>query len=169
MNTNSQFGLASLRRKAKHRFTPQVVKDILRSERFQSPLGLWKIFSDFGSNTKSRFETPKMLRSSDGGLTLCYMLRRLGANILECYRTLALQAIDASIQWWKGKPAPRAIALRAPWCKLQISVGTAGPQPRADLSGHCRTSSLLAPDVSGHCRTSTAVSMSERMADRMSE
>ena len=77
--------------------------------------------------------------------------------------------IDASIQWWKGKPAPRAIALRAPWCKLQISVGTAGPQPRADLSGHRRTSTLLAPDVSGHCRTSTAVSMSERMADRMSE
>jgi hypothetical protein len=56
-----------------------------------------------------------MLRSHDGGLTLCYALRRLASNIQEPYRTLSLQAIGASIQWWKGKPAPRASALRAPW------------------------------------------------------
>ena len=59
-----------------------------------------------------------MLRSSSGGLTgltLCYALRRLSNNIQEPYRTLSLQAIDASIHWWKGKPAPRASALRAPW------------------------------------------------------
>ena len=32
------------------------------------------------------------------------------------FRTLSLNAIDASIQWWRGKPAPKATALRAPWC-----------------------------------------------------
>ena len=54
--------------------------------------------------------------------------------------------------------------------ELQISVGAAGPQPRApDLSGHCRDLNRelqilvgtarpqpRAPDLSGHCRTSTA-------------
>ena len=56
-----------------------------------------------------------MLRSNEGGLTLCYMLRRFSSNIQEPYRTLSLQAIDASIQWCQGKSAPRASALRAPW------------------------------------------------------
>ena len=42
-------------------------------------------------------------------------LRRLANNIQEPFRTLSLNAIDASIKWWKGKPAPRATALRAPW------------------------------------------------------
>ena len=50
-----------------------------------------------------------------GGLTLCYALRRLVNNIQEPFRTLSLQAIDTSIKSWKGKPAPRATALRAPW------------------------------------------------------
>ena len=68
-----------------------------------------------GSNTKTRFEQTKMPRSNDGGLTLCYALRRLANNIQEPYRTLSLQAIDASITWWQGKPAPRASPLRAPW------------------------------------------------------
>ena len=56
-----------------------------------------------------------MLRSNDGGLTLCYALCRLANNIQEPYCTLSLQATDASIKWWQGKPAPRASALRAPW------------------------------------------------------
>ena len=56
-----------------------------------------------------------MLRSNDGGLTLC-ALRRLANNTQEPFRTLSLNAIDASIQWWRGKPAPKATALRAPWC-----------------------------------------------------
>ena len=34
-------GLATLWRRAKHKFTPQVVKDILASERFQNRLELW--------------------------------------------------------------------------------------------------------------------------------
>ena len=87
----------------------------LPSSRFQNRLELWTIIHALGSNTKARFEQAKMLRSNDGGLTLCYALRRLANNIQEPFRTLSLNAIDASIKWWHGKPAPRASALRAPW------------------------------------------------------
>ena len=85
------------------------------SSRFQSRLELWTIVHALGSNTKARFEQTKMLRSNDGGLLLCYALRRLANNTQEPFRTLSLTAIDASIKWWHGKPAPRASALRAPW------------------------------------------------------
>jgi len=112
MNTNAQFGLATLWRRAKHKFTPSLVRRILTSERFQNRVGLWTIIHALGSNTKARFEQTKMLRSNDGGLTLCYALRRLATNIQEPFRTLSLNAIDASIKWWHGKPAPRAAALR---------------------------------------------------------
>ena len=115
MNTNAQFGLATLWRRPKHKFAPQVVKDILASERFQHRLELWTIIHSLGTNTKAKFEQTKMLRSNDGGLTVCYAFRRLANNIQEPYRTLALQAIDASIKWWHRKPAPGASALRAPW------------------------------------------------------
>ena len=56
-----------------------------------------------------------MLRSHEGGLTLCYALRRLANNVQEPFRTLSLQAIDTSIKWWQGGPARRAAALRSPW------------------------------------------------------
>ena len=102
MNTNAQFGLATL-------------KDILASDRCQNRLELWTIIHSLGINTKARFEQTKFLRSNEGGLTQCYTLRRLANNIQEPYRTLSLQAIDASIRWWRGNPAPRASALRAPW------------------------------------------------------
>ena len=115
LNTNAQFGLATLWRRAKHKFTPQLVRQILSSPRFQNRLELWTIIHALQSNTKARFEQTKMLRSNDGGLTLCYALRRLANNIQEPFRTLSLNAIDASIKWWNGKPAPRATALRAPW------------------------------------------------------
>ena len=85
------------------------------SSRFQNRLELWTIVHALGSNTKARFEQTKMLRSNDGGLLLCYALRRLANNTQEPFRTLSLTAIDASIKWWHGKPAPRASALRAPW------------------------------------------------------
>ena len=84
-------------------------------DRFQNRLQLWHIIHDLGSNTKARFEMTKFLRPNEGGVTLCYALRRLSTNIQEPYRTLALQAIDNTLVWWKGKPAPRASALRAPW------------------------------------------------------
>ena len=82
--TNAQFGLASLWRKAKNG---------VHSANCQGPsvrsisdrLGLWQIIHALGSNTKSWLETSKMLTSTDGDLTLCYMLRRLGANIQEPY------------------------------------------------------------------------------------
>ena len=85
------------------------------SSRFQNRLELWTIVHALGSNTKARFEQTKMLRSNDGGLLLCYALRRLANNTQEPFRTLSLTAIDASIKWWHGKPAPKASALRAPW------------------------------------------------------
>ena len=115
LNTNAQFGLATLWRRAKHKFTPQLVRQVLTSSRFQNRLELWTIVHALGSNTKARFEQTKMLRSNDGGLILCYALRRLANNTQEPFRTLSLTAIDASIKWWHGKPAPRASALRAPW------------------------------------------------------
>ena len=92
-----------------------MAKDILASDQFQNRLQLWHIIHDLGSNTKACFEMTKFLRSNEGGVTLCYALRRLSTNIQEPYRILALQAIDNTIVWWKGKPAPRASALRAPW------------------------------------------------------
>ena len=115
LNTNAQFGLATLWRRAKHKFTPQLVRQVLMSSRFQNRLELWTIVHALGSNTKARFEQTKVLRSNDGGLLLCYALRRLANNTQEPFRTLSLTAIDASIKWWHGKPAPRASALRAPW------------------------------------------------------
>ena len=115
LNTNSQFGLATLWRRSRHKFTPELVRKILSSSRFQNRLELWTIIHALGSNTKARFEHIKLLRSNDGGLTMCYALRRLANNIQEPFRTLSLSAIDATIKWWKGKPAPRASALRAPW------------------------------------------------------
>ena len=115
LNTNAQFGLATFWRRAKHKFTPQLVRQILTSTRFQNRLELWTIIHALGSNTKARFEQTKLLRSNDGGLTLCYALRRLANNIQEPFRTLSLNAIDASIKWWNGKSAPRASALRVPW------------------------------------------------------
>ena len=115
LNTNAQFGLATLWRRAKHKFTPQLVRQVLMSSRFQNRLELWTIVHALGSNTKARFEQTKMLRSNDGGLLLCYALRRLANNTQEPFRTLSLTAIDASIKWWHGKPAPKASALRAPW------------------------------------------------------
>ena len=98
MNTNAQFGLATLWRRSKHKFTPQVIKDILASNRFQHR-SVW-----------TNQDAPLSWRWAQ-----CYALRRLANNIQEPYRTLSLQAIDSSIQCWEGKPAPRASALRAPW------------------------------------------------------
>eukprot|EP00435_Cladocopium_sp_Y103_P059821 s1366_g21.t1 len=115
MSLNPQFGLATLWRKRRHRFTPTVVKEILGSARFQNRLAMWKLIHDLGSNTKSRFEATKCLRSHDGGLTMTYALRRLACNIQEPFRTMSIQAIDTTIAWWKGKPPPKAAAIRLPW------------------------------------------------------
>ena len=115
MNSNLQFGLATLWCKRRHKFTPQLVKAILASDRFQSRLRCWNLIHDLGSNTRSRFEVTKFLRSNEGGLTLCYTLRRLASNIQEPHRTLSLQALDATISWRQGKPAPKASAARMPW------------------------------------------------------
>ena len=90
---------------AKHKFTPKLVRQILTSTRFQNRLELWTIIHALGSNTKARFEQTKM----HGGRTLCYALRRLANNIQEPFRTLSLNAIDASIKWWHGKTGPTSL------------------------------------------------------------
>ena len=112
----AQFGTATLWRRAKHKFTPKLIRDILNSDRFRNRLELWTIIHALGANTKARFEQTRMLRSSEGGLSVCYALRRLANNTQEPFRTLSLQAIDNTIHWWKGKPEPKASPLRAPWC-----------------------------------------------------
>ena len=98
--------LATLWRRARHRFTPKTVKEIPTSDRFQNRLHMWTLIRFLGSNTKSWFETTRFLRSNEGGLTTCYALRRLAQNIQEPFRTLSLKALDTTIRWWKGKPAP---------------------------------------------------------------
>ena len=143
LNTNPQFGLATLWRRAKHKFTPKLVRQILTSSRFQNRLELWTIIHALGSNTKARFEQTKMLRSNDGGLTLCYALSRLANNIQEPFRTLSLNAIDASIKWWHGKPAPLASALRAPWSSYSQSPTTIEEIPATVAFPDARTSSSM--------------------------
>ena len=97
--------------RAKHKFTPQLVRQILTSSRLQNRLELWTIIHALGSNTKARFEQTKMLRSNDGGLTLCYALRRLANNIQEPFRTLSLNAIDASIKMVAWKTGPTGLSI----------------------------------------------------------
>ena len=101
LNTNAQFGLATLWRRAKHKFTPQLVRQVLTSSRFQNRLELWTIIHALGSNTKARFEQTKMLRSNDGGLTLCYALRRLANNTQEPFRTVpeCHRRFDPMVAW----------------------------------------------------------------------
>ena len=53
LNTNAQFGLATLWRRAKHKFTPALVRQILTSERFQNRLELWTVMHALGSNTRA--------------------------------------------------------------------------------------------------------------------
>ena len=130
LNTNSQFGLATLWRRARHKFTPQIVRQTLSSSRFQNRLELWTIIHALGSNTNTRFEQMKMLRSNDGGLTLCYALRRWANNTQESFRTLSLNAIDTTIKWWRGKMAPQ-------------NAGTSSSMPHSFLQDSRRCSSKM--------------------------
>ena len=125
LNTNAQFGLATLLRRAKHKFTPKLVRQILTSTRFQNRLELWTIIHALGSNTKARFEQTKM----HGGRTLCYALRRLANNIQEPFRTLSLNAIDASIKWWHGKPCSMVPRPKSSTTIKEIPTTVASPNP----------------------------------------
>ena len=156
LNTNAQFGLATLWHRAKHKFTPQLGKDILASDRFQNRLELWTIIHALGSNTKARFEQTKMLRPHEGGLALCYALRRLASNVQEPFRTLSLQAIDTSIKWWQGKPAPRASALRSPWSLIPAGQSeTAFPPCQIRTSPTCVTNCGL--NIPGMSRVTSQI------------
>ena len=59
LNTNAQFGLATLWRRAKHKFTPKLVRQILTSERFQNRLELWTIIHALGSTREPDLNRPK--------------------------------------------------------------------------------------------------------------
>ena len=142
LNTNAQFGLATLWRRAKHRFTPQLVRQILSSTRFQNRLELWTIIHALGSNTKARFEQTKMPRSNDGGLTLCYALRRLANNIQEPFCTLSLNAIDfhQMVEWKTGStchctPGPMVPHSKPPTRSQTVSteVASTGSGPPSSM------------------------------------
>ena len=95
-------------RRAKHKFAPQVVRDILSSERLQYALGH---YLRFGTECQSQTETTKMLRSNSGSLTLCYImlytLRRLSDGIQEPYPTLFLSLCRPPMrQFDRGKANP---------------------------------------------------------------
>ena len=132
MNTNAQFGLATLWRRAKHKFTPQVVLGTVPKLAWtldDHPCPEVEYKGSFWNNRDAAIEC--------GGLTRCYALRRLGNNIQEPYRTLSLQAIDACIRWWRGKPAPRASALST-WAtdgSLQHATGSYRCQDMLSRSG----------------------------------
>eukprot|EP00435_Cladocopium_sp_Y103_P053382 s2195_g17.t1 len=105
--SNPQFGLATLCRR---KLTPQLVKEVLNSPRFQNRLAMWRVIHDLGSNTKCCFEaTPQ------SGLTMTCAVRRLASKAQEPFRALSLQALDATITWWQGKAARKAAAARIPW------------------------------------------------------
>ena len=110
LNTNAQFGLATLWRRSKHKFTLQVVKDILASERFQHRLELWTIIHALGSNTKARFEQTKMEDLHCAMLSDAYPTTSRSHTALTPYKPPMHPFIGE-----KGKHAPRASALRAPW------------------------------------------------------
>ena len=69
------------------------------------------IIHALGSNTKARFEQTKLLRSIEGGLTLCYTLRRLANKIQEPYRIVSLGAIDPLMA---GKTSSTCVCTEGP-------------------------------------------------------
>ena len=114
MNTNAQFGLATLWRRAKHKLTPQVVKDILASDRFQNRLEPWTIIQSLGSNTKARFEQTKMLRSNEGVLAVSpYAIRFVDWQTISRSRIVHFPSKPLTRPYVGG--GENRLHLRAPW------------------------------------------------------
>ena len=93
LNTNAQFGLATLWRRAKtqiHSETRSPNPDLIQVSKPSRTLDYHPRLR-FKHQGKVRTDKDaQMLRSNDGGLTLCYALRRLANNIQEPFRTLSL-------------------------------------------------------------------------------
>ena len=116
LNTNAQFGLATLWRRAKHKFTPTLVRQILTHIRTapKSP-GTLDHHPCLRVQHESQIWTDQNAAVQWWGSHPLLCSPSSGNNIQEPFRTLSLHAVDSSIKWWKGKPAPQATALRAPW------------------------------------------------------
>ena len=65
-----------------------------------------------------------------------------------------LQAIDASIRWWQGKPAPRASALRAPWSLSPNLQKSPNNSSATGISKFCPTKSHAIHRLSRQCSLS---------------
>ena len=110
-----QFGFRRLWRQARWKTTSSQVRRALHSSTFQSRLQSWTTLHHLGSNTKRRYLTEQHLRSNAGGVIKCYALRRLAFHLQEPHRSLALQSLDRTISFWKGKKAPKAFSFRGLW------------------------------------------------------
>ena len=122
LNTNAQFGLATLWRRRGVALNTSSLRRSSRTFLHQKDSNIdWnsgQLSTLWGQTPKHAANRPRCFGPTMADLhcaIVLYALRRLANNIQEPYRTLSLQAIDASIHWWKGKPAPRASALCAPW------------------------------------------------------
>ena len=109
MNANAQFGLATLWCLARHRFTAQVVQDILASDRFQtaSSCGTSSMILDPLQKLVSRlpsFFNPTKVASLSA--TPCVVSAPTSKNPIGL--SLCKRVVE-------GKPAPKASALRATW------------------------------------------------------
>lgn len=97
------------------RHTGEEVKKILHSHLFQSPVRVWPLLQDLGSNTRKRYEQTQHIRSLNFSLHGCYALRRLATHLPETHQELALQAIDGAIQFHRGKSIGKMRPFKAPW------------------------------------------------------
>lgn len=113
-SNSRRFGIQSLWRK-KWRHTGEEVKKILHSHLFQSPVRVWPLLQDLGSNTRKRYEQTQHIRSLNFSLHGCYALRRLATHLPETHQELALQAIDGAIQFHRGKSIGKMRPFKAPW------------------------------------------------------
>ena len=110
-----QFGLRRLWRQARWKTTSSQVRRVLHSPTFKSRLQSWTTLHHLGSNTKQRYLNEQHLRSNAGGVIKCYALRCLTIHLQEPHRSMALQSLDRTISFWKGKKAPKAFSFRGLW------------------------------------------------------
>ena len=107
--------MCTLWRKLRHRHQATLARFMLKSPLFQHRVQMWSFLQDLGSNTRRRFERCKQLRSLDFPLAQVYALRRLAIHLEVPQHTLALQALQETIAFKRGKSTPRIVPLRAPW------------------------------------------------------
>ena len=80
LNTNAQFGLATLWRRAKHAFTPQMVRQVLTSSRFPKPAGT------LDNHPRLRFKYQGTFRTNQD-----VAIKRRGPDSMLCTSTTGQQ------------------------------------------------------------------------------